>query len=88
MVRIVKSPGFHCTDAFGGEEYRGVPTPFTSTSPSFECRSSKTGRRDIPYGDLTIISPTILSEKPLNFRKTLECHPSGRVLLKRTERFF
>ena len=33
LVWIVKSPGCHCTDAFGGKEYRRVPTPLRSTSP-------------------------------------------------------
>ena len=36
LVRIVKSPGCHRKDAFGGEEYRRVPTPLRSTSPSSE----------------------------------------------------
>ena len=33
LVWIVKSPGCHCTDAFGGKQYRRVPTPLRSTSP-------------------------------------------------------
>ena len=32
LVWIVKPPGCHCTDAFGGKTYRRVPTPLRSTS--------------------------------------------------------
>ena len=35
-VRIVKSPGCHCTDALGGTGYRRVPTHLGSTSPFSE----------------------------------------------------
>ena len=28
-----------------------------------------------PYGDLTIISPTMMSNNDLNFKNNLECHP-------------
>ena len=33
LVWIVKPSGCHCTDAFGGNKYRRVPTPLKSTSP-------------------------------------------------------
>ena len=33
LVWIVKPPGCRCTDAFGVEKYRRVPTPLRSTSP-------------------------------------------------------
>ena len=39
LVWIVKSPGCHCTDAFGGKEYRRLPTSLRSTSPFSESGS-------------------------------------------------
>ena len=33
LVWILKSPGCHCPDAFGGKDYRRVPTPLRSPSP-------------------------------------------------------
>ena len=36
LVLIVKSPGCHCRDALGGEEYRRVPTSLRSASPFSE----------------------------------------------------
>ena len=36
LVRIVKPSGCHCTDAFGGQTHRRVPTPLRSTSPFSE----------------------------------------------------
>ena len=38
LAWIVKPSGCHCTDAFGGKTYRGVPTPHRSTSPFSEGR--------------------------------------------------
>ena len=38
LVRIVKPSGCHCTDAFGGNKYRRVPTPPGSTSPFSDSR--------------------------------------------------
>ena len=39
-VWIVKPSGRHCTGAFGGKEYRRVPTPLRSTSPVSHLRAS------------------------------------------------
>ena len=36
LVWIVKPSGCHCTDDFGGNKYRRVPTPLRSTSPFSE----------------------------------------------------
>ena len=40
----VRPSGCHCTDAFGGNDYRRVPTPLRSTSPFSAAR-----RRDGPF---------------------------------------
>ena len=56
LVWIVKPSGCHCTDAFGGDKYRWVPTPLRSTFPSLwllaasgsgsdACMCSQTGRQ-------------------------------------------
>ena len=33
-----------------------------------------------PYEDLIILSPTIFSTRPLNFKNSIEFHPSGKFL--------
>ena len=40
------------------------------------------------YRDLTIFLPTIISNKPLNFWKTLKLHPSGKVYFSTHQGFF
>ena len=55
-VRIVKPSGCHCTDAFGGKKYRGVPTPLRSTSP-FSESSRCPGQRLLRYSALTTNHP-------------------------------
>ena len=35
-----------------------------------------------PYGDLTIISPTVIQNKPLSFKQNIDFHPSGNNSFK------
>ena len=37
-------------------------------------------RRQALYGAVTIISPTILSENTLTFKRQFEFHPSGKIV--------
>ena len=37
------------------------------------------------YGDLTTISPTIISTINLNFKKEIELNPSGKILFEKTK---
>ena len=44
---IVKPSSCHCTDAFGGQIYRRVPTPLGALPPSLQARALQEGpRRD------------------------------------------
>ena len=50
LVWIVKSPGCHCTDAFGGKKYRRVPTPPRSTFPFSDFPLGGSGQRSDSAG--------------------------------------
>ena len=41
--------------------------------------------RDDLYGDLTIISPTIISIQPLNSSNNIDFHPSGNLCFKQNQ---
>ena len=43
---------------------------------------------DFAYGDLTTISPTIVSQKPLKLNKDFEFHPSGKICFKMPRVFY
>ena len=44
--------------------------------------------REASYRDFVMISPTIISTKPLDFRTTLEFHSSGKVFLVNIQGLF
>ena len=83
LVWIVKPSGCHRTDAFGGNDYRRVPTPLRSTSPVSDQQSF--GACDVltcTYDDVTLVYTNIWTNK------TRVCHfltiPSLLFLLSST----
>ena len=50
LVWIVRPSGCHCTDAFGGDNYRRVPTPLRSTSPFSDDRPRRGAPRWVAGG--------------------------------------